>query len=75
MAHPNLIPEEWKQDEKGRARCTFFWGTIYRCSDGDLCVRCLCWDDGKWRRGYFWLDDVWYVRNPAALREVRHFGL
>ena len=29
LAHPELIPENWKKDEKGDARNIFFWGTIY----------------------------------------------
>jgi hypothetical protein len=68
LAHPNLIPEDWKQDEKGRTRYIFFWGTIYRSSDGNLGVRCLCWYGGGWSWGHRWLDDDWIVSNPAALR-------
>ena len=30
LAHPKLIPEEWK------GKAVFFWGTIYRRSDGSL---------------------------------------
>jgi hypothetical protein len=38
----HLIPEEWKVKD------IYFWGTIYRGSDGELLVRCLCWDVGLW---------------------------
>jgi hypothetical protein len=49
LEHPELIPTEWKQDENGNTRFIFFHGTTYNDSDGDRCVRCLCWDDGRWR--------------------------
>ena len=45
LAHPELIPEEWKD------KAVFFWGTIYRRADGDLCVRYLCWSGGGWLWG------------------------
>lgn len=65
--HPELIPESWKVDEKGRPRYIFFWGTIYRNSDGDLCVRCLCWFGDGWHWDYDWLDVGWLVDRPAAV--------
>jgi hypothetical protein len=68
LAHPNLIPEDWKKDEKNRTRYIFFWGTIYRDSDGNLCVRCLYWHGGGWQWGDDWLGDGWSVGDPAALR-------
>jgi hypothetical protein len=68
LAHPHLIPEDWKEDGKGRTRYIFFWGTIYRDSDGGLCVRCLYWGGGRWRWSLRWLDYVWDVSYPAALR-------
>ena len=46
LAHPELIPEEWK------GKYVFFWGTIYRDSVSDLDVRCLCWGGGRWYWGY-----------------------
>lgn len=61
LAHPELIPEEWK------GKYIFFWGTIYRHSDGGLCVRYLSWDDGQWGWGYFWLGSGWDDYDPAAL--------
>lgn len=48
--HPELIPDEWK------GKFTFFWGTIYRHRDGDLYVRCLYWDGGRWDWGCDSLD-------------------
>ncbi len=68
LAHPCLIPEEWKKDEKGRLRYIFFWGTIYRDSDGGVGVRCLYWHYGRWHCGGDWLAHGWYVGSPAALR-------
>lgn len=49
LAHPELIPEEWK------GKYIFFWGTIYRYSDGRLCVRCLYWSGDRWYWRGRWL--------------------
>ena len=61
LAHPELIPEEWK------GKAVFFWGTIYRRSDGGLYVRCLYWGGSKWRWHGRWLDNGFNSGNPAAL--------
>jgi hypothetical protein len=66
--YTELIPEEWKVDEQGRIRYIFFWGTIYRDSGGLLCVRCLFFGGGAWRRFYRWLDGGWGGQNPALVR-------
>jgi len=68
LAHPHLIPEEWKEDSEGRTRYIFFWGTIYRNSSGGLYVRFLYWDGGRWYWDCGWLGYGWYVDSPAALR-------
>ncbi|MGC9598922.1 MAG: hypothetical protein ABSE18_00875 [Minisyncoccia bacterium] len=68
LKNPHLIPEEWKRDEQGRTHYIFFWGTIYRNSGGNLCVRCLYWDDDGWDWNYDWLGRGWRVLSPAALR-------
>jgi hypothetical protein len=62
LKHPELIPEEWKD------KVVFFWGTIYRGSDGRLCVRDLRWRGGCWRWYDYWLDVGWDSANPAAVR-------
>lgn len=49
LAHPELIPEEWK------GQLVFFWGTIYRSSGGSLYVRYLLWSDDRWYWDYCWL--------------------
>ncbi len=49
LAHPDLIPHGWKDKH------VFFWGTIYRGSDGRLYVRCLGWDDCRWGWNDYWL--------------------
>lgn len=67
MRNPQLIPDEWKQDEKGNTRYIFFWGTIYRHSDGYLCVRCLYWDGGHWQAGFNWLGLDRGSSSPAAV--------
>lgn len=62
LANPHLIPEEWK------GKYIFFWGTIYRHSDGGLYVLCLCWSGGGWHWRALWLGSDWYGSSPAALR-------
>ncbi len=61
LANPKAIPEEWK------GKYIFFWGTIYRDSDGRLCVRCLYWDGGQWLWSNRWLSYAFYGHYPAAL--------
>jgi hypothetical protein len=63
LAHPELIPEEWK------GKAIFFWGTIYRCSDGRLCVRYLYWRDGRWYCDR-WLGLDFCDYFPAACSQV-----
>ena len=62
LKNPHLIPEEWK------GKAIFFWGTIYRYLDGDLCVWCLYWAGGQWQSISRWLGNGWRGSNPAALR-------
>lgn len=62
LAHPHLIPEEWK------GKAVFFWGTVYRGSSGSLCVRYLCWLGSGWGWDDNWLDDGWYDDGPALVR-------
>jgi hypothetical protein len=64
LAHPELIPEEWK------GKHIFFWGTIYRGSDGDLYVRYLYWCGSQWHWDYYWLGDDWSSDNPALCSQV-----
>jgi hypothetical protein len=66
LAHPDLIPEDWKKDERGNTRYIFFWGTIYR-TGGGLGVRCLSWHDGAWDWGNGWLDGDWGGGDPSAV--------
>jgi len=61
LAHPHLIPEEWK------GQAVFFWGTIYRGAGGGLYVRYLCWDDGRWYWDCLWLENDWCSDSPAAV--------
>ena len=61
LAHSELIPEEWK------GKAIFFWGTIYRDSDGALCVRFLYWGDRGWGWDDDWLDDNFSGSDPAVL--------
>ena len=61
LDYPELIPEEWK------GKYIFFWGTIYRSSDGGLRVRCLGWDGSRWYWSYRWLGRGFASGSPAAL--------
>ncbi len=62
LKNPHLIPDEWK------GKAVFFWGTIYRRSDGDLYVSYLYWSDGRWLWNYIWLGSGFDAQSPAALR-------
>ncbi len=76
LSHPELIPEDWKKDERGKTRHIFFWGTIYRhyddlpplYDDGLLHVRFLYWGRSYCRWGSICLGDVWVSNDPAAVR-------
>jgi hypothetical protein len=61
LANPKAIPEEWK------GKAVFFWGTIYRDSGDNLCVRYLCWNDGQWDWSDHWLSYDFHGVDPAAL--------
>ena len=61
LAHPELIPEEWK------GKYVFFWGTIYRSSSGDRYVRSLYWGGGAWVWSDRWLGHDLNDDNPAAV--------
>ena len=61
LAHPELIPDSWK------GKFIFFWGTIYRCADGNLYVRYLHWSGDGWFWHFYWLEDDWYSAYPAAV--------
>lgn len=61
LAKPHLIPEEWK------GKAVFFWGTIYRSRVGNLYVRYLFWDGGRWRSNFNWLVGGWDGNYPAAV--------
>ncbi len=67
LKHPDLIPESWEYDERGRKRRIYFWGTIFCDSDGNLFIRCLYRSGSKWRWGCPWLDCCWDGQDPAAV--------
>jgi hypothetical protein len=68
LTHPEISPDEWKQDDNGAVRCVLFWGTIYRHSGGTQCVRLLMWDDDQWHCLYVPLEGKFGIKHPAALR-------
>lgn len=67
LEHPEFIPDAWKKDDAGNTIYIFFWGTVYRNSDGFLCVRYLGWRGGAWDWDCDWLGDDWGGDRPAAL--------
>lgn len=69
IEYPDLIPEDWKKDESKKTRYIFFWAVIFRHSNGDFYVRCLCFSGGEWSCFYRWLGLGWGARSPAALLE------
>ena len=62
LKNRHLIPEEWK------GKNVFFWGTVYRRSDGKLYVRCLFWFGHRWDWFDRWLGNEFDDNFPAALR-------
>lgn len=66
MANQSFVPDEMKKDAKGNTVYTFFWGTIYRSSDGYLVVRFCYWHVGRLKQYYSWLGFKWKFHSPAA---------
>jgi hypothetical protein len=64
LANTGIIPEAWKTVER-----IFFWGTIYRYSDGLAYVRYLYWRGGRWFWDCLWLDRGFDDQCPAAVLE------
>lgn len=52
IAHPELIPEEWK-----KIKGIIFYGTVYKF--GGECVRFLRWRAGKWDWNFIYIDGWW----------------
>ena len=69
LRNPQLIPEDWKKDKRGRPRRIFFSGTTYSRPNYDLYARCLCWSD-KWGWDVLWLGARWQDNYAAALWHI-----
>ena len=67
LDNPNLIPDEWRLDERGCIRNIVFWGTIYRDRSDDRYVRYLYWRENGWDSGAAWLGFDFDRSYPAAL--------
>jgi hypothetical protein len=70
LSNPQLIPEDWRKDERGTPRRIFFSGTTYCRPNDDLYVRYLCWADEKWGWGVHWLGVSRRDNEPAALWHI-----
>jgi MoxR-like ATPase len=67
LEHKDEIPEEWKEKmPDGRTKYIYFWGTIFRGSDGDRLVRSLDWDGSDWDDDGSWLGHDWADNEPAV---------
>jgi hypothetical protein len=62
LKHTELIPKEWKD------KYVFLWGTTYRDSCDDLCVRGLYWSGDCWNWNYRWLYNGWDSTSLVVLR-------
>ena len=61
LAYPELISKEWEGE------CIFFWGTIYRDTNGNLVVRYLHLYSNGWGWGFCLINGSWGGDLPAAL--------
>jgi len=68
LEYPQIIPEDWKRDEKDNIRLIFFWAVIFRSPLGGLYVRYLYFRGDQWNSSGHWLDNGWFDFRPAALR-------
>jgi hypothetical protein len=68
LKNPKKIPTSWASSSKNGDRFIFFWGTQYqRTSDGQIFIRYLYQsDNGLWREGRHFLNDVWPSNCMAA---------
>jgi hypothetical protein len=59
--------------EYDSARRKILWAVVwkalhtYRNADGNLYVRYLYWNDGRWVSNYNWLDNDWNANNLSAV--------
>lgn len=66
LKNPALIPVEWK------GKAIIFWGTVYRNSNGGLCVLGLgCYGISPSFHSY-WLGGNWVYTSPALCQQVSH---
>ena len=68
LAHPELIPEDWKKGNgSGGPRYIYFWGTIFCDPHGNQVVRGLYWSGtGAWSTNNEYLCKVFF-QHPAAI--------
>lgn len=66
VEHPLLWPESWKKDVGGNTTYIYFWGDLFRDSDGPLYVRYGYWKGGGVVSGCRWLVYPWNGLNPAG---------
>ncbi len=64
IAHPELIPEDWKKEED---TFIYFWGTLYRHASGVLKVRFMYRIGEEWISSSQELSHILYGRSYAAV--------
>jgi hypothetical protein len=63
----NMMPDDYKVDEKGNTRFINSFAVVYRNRYGNEFVRCWFWHKGRWLSSYAWLYSSWRGRSPSAL--------
>jgi len=61
LCHPKLIPKIWE------SKSICFWGTIYESITGDLVIRYLFYNSGKWFCGLKHLSLDFYSADEALI--------
>lgn len=69
LAHPELIPESWKQNENFSVRYIYFMDTFYQRLDNSIGVRFLYWRGGIWGCGLRFINEDWYYEDSIAFLE------
>lgn len=67
LEHKECIPEEWKERVNGNVLYIHFDGTVFRDSNGDRRVECLCWGGAGYLGIYRRLGDDYDANDLSAV--------